>query len=150
MWYVRPAKPQISLRIRAVLSEVLLVAWVFYDYLATDWTPFGISKLKRRLQRLVRVYTCPNVKLLEVLCHGSFSGDPQNIHKIVIPPPQKKYIYIYIFISLKPPKYQNSKFWPQKYRPSLHLYKISEYLLFHHHGIRTFAKSNGDFLNILG
>ena len=31
MWYVRPAKPQISLRIRAVWSEPLLVAWVFYD-----------------------------------------------------------------------------------------------------------------------
>ena len=28
---VRPAKPQISLRIRAVWSEPLLVAWVFYD-----------------------------------------------------------------------------------------------------------------------
>ena len=26
MWYVRPAKPQISLRIRAVWSEPLLVA----------------------------------------------------------------------------------------------------------------------------
>ena len=31
IWYVRPAKPQISLRIRAVWSEPLLVAWVFYD-----------------------------------------------------------------------------------------------------------------------
>ena len=31
MWYVRPAKPQISLRICAVWSEPLLVAWVFYD-----------------------------------------------------------------------------------------------------------------------
>ena len=31
MWYVRPAKPQISLRMRAVWSEPLLVAWVFYD-----------------------------------------------------------------------------------------------------------------------
>ena len=31
MWYVRPAKPQISLRIRAVWSEPLQVAWVFYD-----------------------------------------------------------------------------------------------------------------------
>ena len=31
MWYVRPAKPQISLRIRPVWSEPLLVAWVFYD-----------------------------------------------------------------------------------------------------------------------
>ena len=71
MLYVRPAKPQISLRIRAVWSEPLLVAWVFYDYLATDWTPFGVSKLKRRLQRLVRVYTLQNVKLLGISCHGS-------------------------------------------------------------------------------
>ena len=32
MWYVRPAKPQLSLRIRAVWSEPLLVAWIFYDF----------------------------------------------------------------------------------------------------------------------
>ena len=63
IWYVRPAKPQISLRIRAVWSEPLLVAWVFYDCYATDWTPFGVPKLKRRLHRLVWVYTCQNVKL---------------------------------------------------------------------------------------
>ena len=31
MWYVRPDKAQISLRIRAVWSEPLLVAWIFYD-----------------------------------------------------------------------------------------------------------------------
>ena len=31
MWYVRPAKPQISLRIGAVWSEPLLVAWIFYE-----------------------------------------------------------------------------------------------------------------------
>ena len=31
MWYVRLAKPQISLRIRTVWSEPLQVAWVFYD-----------------------------------------------------------------------------------------------------------------------
>ena len=62
MWYVRPAKPPISLSIGAVWSEPLLAAWVFYDCLATDWTSFGVSKLKRRLQRLVRVYTCQNVK----------------------------------------------------------------------------------------
>ena len=73
MWYVRPAKPQISLRIRAVWSEPLLVAWVFYDCWATDWTSFGVSKLKRRLQRLVQVYTCQNVKLLEIYCGGSYN-----------------------------------------------------------------------------
>ena len=72
MWHVRPAKPQISLRICAVWSEPLLVGWVFYDCLATDRTPFGVSKLKRRLQTLVRVYTCQNVKLLEISCHGSY------------------------------------------------------------------------------
>ena len=71
MWYVRPAKPQISLRIHTVWSEPLLVAWVFYDCNATNWTPFGVSKLKRGLQRLVRVYTCQNVKLLEISCCGS-------------------------------------------------------------------------------
>ena len=43
MWYVRPAKPQISLRICAVWSERLLVTWIFYDCLATDQTSFGVS-----------------------------------------------------------------------------------------------------------
>ena len=72
MWYVRPAKPRTSLRIRAVWSEPLLVAWLFYDCWATDWTPFGVSKLKRRLQRLVRVYTCEKVILLEISLHSSY------------------------------------------------------------------------------
>ena len=31
MWYLRQAKPQISLRICAVWPEPLLVAWIFYD-----------------------------------------------------------------------------------------------------------------------
>ena len=31
MCYVRPAKPQTSLRVRAVWSEPLLVAWIFYE-----------------------------------------------------------------------------------------------------------------------
>ena len=31
MWYVRPEKSQTGLRIRAVRSEPLLVAWVPYD-----------------------------------------------------------------------------------------------------------------------
>ena len=66
------SKPQISLHIRAVWSEPLLVAWVFIDCWATDWTPFGVSNLKRRLQRIVRVNTCQNVKLLEISCRSSF------------------------------------------------------------------------------
>ena len=71
MWYVRQAKPQISLRIRAVWSEPFLVAWVFYVCYATDWTPFGVCKLKMRLYMLVWVYTCQNATLLEITCHGS-------------------------------------------------------------------------------
>ena len=31
MWYVRPAKAQTSLGIRAVWSEPFLVAWIFYE-----------------------------------------------------------------------------------------------------------------------
>ena len=74
LWYVRPAKPQISLRISAVWSELLLVAWVFYDCLATDWTAFGVSKIKRRLPRLVWVYNCQNTTLLEISCIGSYKS----------------------------------------------------------------------------
>ena len=70
MWYARPAKPQISLRKRAVWSEPLLVAWMFYDCWATDWTLLEVSKFKRTLHWLVWVYTCPNTTLLEITCHG--------------------------------------------------------------------------------
>ena len=58
MWYMRPAKPQIILRIRAVWSEPLLIVWIFYECEATDWTSFGVSTLKRRLHRLFWVYSC--------------------------------------------------------------------------------------------
>ena len=80
MWYVRPAKPQISLRIRAVWSEPLLVACIFFEGLATDWTAFGDSKLKRMLHGLVWVYTCQNVKLLEISCRGSNYMDTNILH----------------------------------------------------------------------
>ena len=72
MWYVRPVKAQTSLRIRAVWSEPFLVAWIFYEYKATDRTSFGVSILNRRLHRLVWVYTCQNAALLEVTCHGLY------------------------------------------------------------------------------
>ena len=71
MLYVWPAKPQTSLHICTVWSEPLLVAWIFDDCWETDWTSFGVSKLERKLQRLVRVYTCQNVKLLEISCRDS-------------------------------------------------------------------------------
>ena len=62
-------KSQISLRVRAVWSEPLLVAWIFYDCYATDWTTSGVSKLTKRLHRLLWVYTCRNAILLEI-CRG--------------------------------------------------------------------------------
>ena len=64
-------KAQTSLRICAVWSEPLLVAWVIYDCKATDRTSFGVSNLKGRLYSLVWVYTCQNATLLEIMCHGS-------------------------------------------------------------------------------
>ena len=73
MWHVRLAKPQISLCICAVWSELLLVAWIFCDCKATDWTPFGVSKLKRMLHRLVGVYTCQYATLLEISYRGSIN-----------------------------------------------------------------------------
>ena len=72
MWYVRPAKAQTNLGLRVVWSEPLLVVWLFYDCKATDRTSFRVSKLQRRLHRLVWVYTCQNSTLLEITCRGSF------------------------------------------------------------------------------
>ena len=71
MWYARPTKAQTSLRICAVWSEPLLLAWILYDCLATEWTQFGVSKLKGKQHRLVWVYTCQNTTLLEITCCGS-------------------------------------------------------------------------------
>ena len=71
MWYVRTSKPQISLRIHIVWSEPLLVAWISYECSATDLISFWFYKLKRRLYRLVWVYTCQNATLLEIKYHGS-------------------------------------------------------------------------------
>ena len=53
-------------------SEPLLVAWIFYECKATDWTSFGVSKLKRRLHKLIWVYTCQNGTSLEIKCRGSY------------------------------------------------------------------------------
>ena len=39
----------------------------------TTTPPFGDSKLKGRLQRLVRVCTCQNATLVEISCRGSYS-----------------------------------------------------------------------------
>ena len=109
MWYVRPAKPQISLRIHAVWSEPLLVAWVFFDCKATDWTPFRVSKLKPRLKRIVGVYTCQNVKLLEISCRGSLDlfsnkfshGDQSEIVHIIIEGPKVNISKVWSFLSME-------------------------------------------------
>ena len=81
MWYGRPAKAQTSLRICAVWSEPLLVAWILYEFQATDWTPFGVSKLKRRLHRLVWVYTFQNATLLETTFPRSIMSMTRKYHR---------------------------------------------------------------------
>ena len=57
---------QISLRIHAVWSEPLLVACILCACYAIDWTP--LECLSLNLLRLVWVYTCQNVTLLEITC----------------------------------------------------------------------------------
>ena len=52
-----------------VWSESLPVAWIFYGSQTTNWISFGVSKHKRRLHRIVWVYTCQNATLLEISCH---------------------------------------------------------------------------------
>ena len=47
MWYVRPAKPQISLRICAVWSEPLLVAWISMNIKLLTEHRFEFLSLKR-------------------------------------------------------------------------------------------------------
>ena len=42
-----------------------------------------VSKLKRRLQRLVRVYICQNVKLLEISCRGSYTFSTNLLFNII-------------------------------------------------------------------
>ena len=50
--------------IRAAFASRLHIQWVLIS--------FGASKLKRRLHRLVWVYTFLNVTLLKITCHGSY------------------------------------------------------------------------------
>ena len=57
--------------LRSVWLEPLLVTWIFYDCWTTGRKAFGDSKLKRRLHRLVWVYTCQNATLLEITYRGS-------------------------------------------------------------------------------
>ena len=46
MWYVRPAKAQTCLRIRAVWSEPWLVAWIFYECYWSNIMSLRLSKCR--------------------------------------------------------------------------------------------------------
>ena len=98
MWYVRPAKAQTSLRIQAVWSEPLLVSWWFHEHLATDWTSFGVSKLKRRLHKLVWVFACQNATFLEITCRGSIMT---KLHSNHLPADDSCEIASLIFMKMK-------------------------------------------------
>ena len=120
---MRPANPQISLRISAILSEPLLVAWIFYDPEATDWTSFGVSKLKMRLHRLVWVYTCQDVTFLEITCHGSniFSTTNSRFGILILLLVNEARLQEKFSFFWKPKKYWNSEFWTPKNSPSLRM-----------------------------
>ena len=92
MWYVRPAKPQISLHIRAYLIRAfacrLNILWVL-----SYWLKF------HRLHRLTWVYTYQNATLLEITCHCSNAASqaldgPAHLHSLNIP-----YMLTYMIMS---------------------------------------------------
>ena len=77
MWYVWPAKPQISLHIRTVWSEPLLVAWIFcvsvnlltehhLEFLSLKGGCTGSSE-----STLVRMQLCWKSHVAAQLCFGS-------------------------------------------------------------------------------
>ena len=75
IWYVRPAKTQISLRI-AQSDQSICLSHEYYmtvKLLIEQHLEFP-SLLKRRLHRLVWIYSCQNATLLEITCRGSIMG----------------------------------------------------------------------------
>ena len=72
-WYVRHAKPQISLRICAVWSEPLLIAWI-YNMTVNPFVPNGISRLYL-LNESISILGCWvvffNIKFIRILLESS-------------------------------------------------------------------------------
>ena len=66
IWYVRPGMAQTSLRIQQ--TDQSLCWSLKYSMTVKLLTE---PKLKRRLHRLVWIYTCQNTTLLEIMCLGS-------------------------------------------------------------------------------
>ena len=69
-------QPHISMCAHTCLRSLIRVESVhavriFYECQATDTASFWVSKLKRRLHKLLWVYICQNATLLEISCHGS-------------------------------------------------------------------------------
>ena len=69
--FMRLAKALLRLRTCAGWSDALLVAHTTFLEISCRGS-FGIFKLKRRLYRLICLYTCQNATLLEVTCRGSY------------------------------------------------------------------------------
>ena len=77
------SKTQISLGIRAVRSEPLLVARIFYDCQANDRTSFGVSNAEARLSlHLSKCHIIGNhmARLISYLIFGQHSGDIYILH----------------------------------------------------------------------
>ena len=128
LWHVWPAKAQTSLRICTVWSEPLLVAWIFYECKPTDWTAFGVSQFKRRLHRLVWVYSCQNTTLLEIICHGSLSASTGSSIIAVLNNRLKTFSFLYNALL------HFSLHWYSAYSPKLRQQKLvasDQYILMH-------------------
>ena len=73
-WHVRPAKTQISLRIRPVWSESSLSAWRNHGSLATHWAHSEDSDQTGRMPRLIWVFVERTVILLALIISGAWQS----------------------------------------------------------------------------
>ena len=78
MWYVRPAKAQINLRIRSVRSEPLLVVWIFYECY------------------ICKLLTEQHIRFLSL--KGGCTGSYESIH-VKIQPCWKSHVTAHIFFT---------------------------------------------------
>ena len=69
-WFNRFVFSLINSVIRFFFSAIF--SWENNWAATWDFQQCGVSKLQRRLHRLVCVYTCQNTTLLEITCHGSY------------------------------------------------------------------------------
>ena len=103
------------------------------EYKATDRMAFGVSKHKRRLHRLIWVYTFQNATLLEITCCGSCYIQICVITRHVMKGLNCIYLYIILFVSLSKIDHviHGKKTWRSMFKISyrvVHILKKSKYI----------------------